>query len=396
MGGTFTCKQVEFSGACGTHWVLSIASKTVRAEVVVASGYGLKVYVERGHLLVHDGVGRRRETRRFNRATSRLKRLVVIGHSGFISLEAFRWLKGIDAVLAQIGPDGELVAMTAAERFHNTKLRRAQVMAAGTEIGLRAMGELLVSKLERQVAIATGIDERSKGGPMFGHAPTAPVPVVIRRQLEAIREATTFDELRAREAVAGRWYWHALGHVPVRFHRSWAGRVPEHWRIGGPRTSALSGKKSARKAATPLHALANYDYAILETEATIVLQAFGFDASLGILHTDKRYRGSLAADLMEAGRPAADEVVLELLGSRELQRGDVYETREGVCRLGPELARELTRGSQAMRDALTPHAAQLAKTLLGEDGRRVAPPGRRRSRGEAGKGGDRDFGPRVV
>ena len=73
-------------------------------------------------------------------------------------------------------------------------------------------------------------------------------------------------------------------------------------------------------AATPLHALVNYAYAILETEATIVLQAFGFDPSLGILHTDKRYRGSLAADLMEAGRPAADEIVLGLLETRELRR----------------------------------------------------------------------------
>ena len=71
------------------------------------------------------------------------------------------------------------------------------------------------------------------------------------------------------------------------------------------------------------------------------------DPSLGILHTDKRYRGSLAADLMEAGRPAADELVLELLGDRELRRGDVYETREGVCRLGPELVRELARSGRS-------------------------------------------------
>jgi hypothetical protein len=34
-----------------------------------------------------------------------------------------------------------------------------------------------------------------------------------------------------------------------------------------------------------------------ETEATIVLQAHGFDPGIGILHTDKRYRGSLAHDL---------------------------------------------------------------------------------------------------
>ena len=222
------------------------------------------------------------------------------------------------------------------------------------------------------------------------------MPAVIARQLEALKEGETLDDLRAREAVAGRWYWHAVGHVPVRFHRRWADRgVPEHWRIGGPRTSALSGMKSSRKAATPLHALANYAYAILETEATIVLQAFGFDPSLGILHTDKRYRGSMAADLMEAGRPTADETVLELLDRRELRRGDVYETREGVCRVGPDLARELAQQGPRMREALTPHAAQLAKTLLGEQGKSLAPPARRRSRGEAGKGGKRSFTPRI-
>ncbi len=362
----------------------------------VASGYGLKVYVERGHLVVHEGVGRRRETRRLNRATSGLKRLVVIGRTGFITLDALQWLKGIDAALVQIGPDGELVAMTAAERFHNTKLRRAQVMAAGTEVGVRSMRELLVAKLEHQLEITKRIHEHAESGPMFGHAPTAPVPVMIARQLEAIKEATTLDDLRARESVAGRWYWHGVGHVPVQFHRSWADRVPEHWRIGGRRTSALSGMKRSQKAATPLHALVNYAYAILETEATIVLQAFGFDPSLGILHTDKRYRGSLAADLMEAGRPTADEVVLELLGSRELRKGDVYETREGVCRLGPELARELAGGSQAMRDALTPHAAQLAETLLGDQVKRVVRPARGRSRGEAGRGGKRRSEPRSV
>ena len=41
-----------------------------RDGIVVASGYGLKIYVERGHLVVHDGVGRERRTLRLSRATS--------------------------------------------------------------------------------------------------------------------------------------------------------------------------------------------------------------------------------------------------------------------------------------------------------------------------------------
>ena len=38
--------------------------------ICVAHGYGLKIYVHRGHLIVHDGIGRQRHTRRYHRATS--------------------------------------------------------------------------------------------------------------------------------------------------------------------------------------------------------------------------------------------------------------------------------------------------------------------------------------
>jgi CRISPR-associated endonuclease Cas1 len=365
------------------------------AGTVVASGWGLKVYVERGHLVVHDGVGRSRETRRFNRATSGLERLFVIGRTGFVTLDALRWIHDIGATFTQIDGDGAIVAMSSAERFHNTKLRRAQVLAAENAAGLEAMRALLLAKLERQVEVATRLEARVADSPRFGRAPLDPVPMVIARQLEALRQATTLDELRSREAVAGRWYWHTLGRVPVRFERAWSRRVPEHWYFGGPRTSTLSGMKSSRKATTPLHALMNYAYAILETEATIVLQAFGFDPSLGILHTDKRYRGSLAADLMEVGRPAADEAVLALLEQRELRRGDVYETREGVCRLGASVVEELAFHGPELRQALTPHAASLAETFVKAKGGRSSPPGRRRDRKAAGKGEKRVMAPRV-
>ena len=52
-----------------------------RGGVVVASGYGLKVYVERGHLAVHDGIGGDRRTRRYARVHSGVERLVVPGRA---------------------------------------------------------------------------------------------------------------------------------------------------------------------------------------------------------------------------------------------------------------------------------------------------------------------------
>jgi hypothetical protein len=121
----------------------------------------------------------------------------------------------------------------------------------------------------------------------------------------------------------------------------------------------------------------------------------GLDPSLGVLHTDKRYRGSLAADLMEVGRPVAEEVVIELLDGRELRRGEVYETHEGACRLGASLAHELAHHGAALRRALVPQADRMARTLLGGcvDGG-SAVPARRRNRQTAGKGMNRAGVPR--
>ena len=150
----------------------------------------------------------------------------------------------------------------------------------------------------------------------------------------------SYARLRAIEAIAGRYYWTTWSLVPVHFARPWGHRVPEHWHTAGSRTSPID-KKMPRRAATPVHAMLNYGYAILEAEAILACHAAGLDPALGLMHTDARYRGSLATDLMEPVRPIIDKVVFELLMGRELDRGDVFETREGICRLGPDLARQL-------------------------------------------------------
>jgi CRISPR/Cas system-associated endonuclease Cas1 len=82
------------------------------------------------------------------------------------------------------------------------------------------------------------------------------------------------------------------------------------------------------------------------------------------MHVDQRYRGSLATDLMEPARPAADALVLDLIAEHEFRRGDLHETREGVCRVGLPIARELARSAPRLRAAVAPHAEYLARTLL--------------------------------
>jgi hypothetical protein len=66
---------------------------------------------------------------------------------------------------------------------------------------------------------------------------------------------------------------------------------------------------------------------------------------------------------MEPARPVVDVAVLDLLELLELSRGDIQETREGVCRIGPELATELASHALMYRKAVAPHVEQVARVL---------------------------------
>lgn len=139
--------------------------------------------------------------------------------------------------------------------------------------------------------------------------------------------------MREIESSAGRNYWKTWACVAPHFERESSRRCPEHRHTAGPRTSWVD-RKRARKAATPVHAILNYTYAILELEATIAAHKIGFDPSLGLMHSDRRYRGSLATDVMEPVRPIADGVILDLLDKEQLRRGDVFENRKASAASG--------------------------------------------------------------
>ncbi len=119
----------------------------------VADGYGLKIHVRHGHLLVEDGRGRDRRARRYNRATSKLKRLIVLGQSGYVTLDALQWLRDVGAALVQIDADGRLIAVTARQGTDRPALRRAQAKAPNGPAGLDFACWVLGKKLTGQASV---------------------------------------------------------------------------------------------------------------------------------------------------------------------------------------------------------------------------------------------------
>src|SRR5437870_9145846 len=125
-----------------------------RHGVVTLFGYGIQVRVDRGHLLVEDGIGADRRHARFPRVGHGLKRLVVIGSDGMVSLAALRWLADQDAAFVMLDRDGSVLATTGPVRPSDSKLRRAQALAAQTGVDLTIARELISRKLAGQERVA--------------------------------------------------------------------------------------------------------------------------------------------------------------------------------------------------------------------------------------------------
>lgn len=316
--------------------------------VCVADGWGIKVHVKKGHLIVEDGIGRSRRTRRYHKATSGLIRLVILGHSGFLTFEATRWLS--DAKISVIHIDTDGTVLTAAGRSpDNPALRRAQALAATNQTGIEVSRHLLFLKIEGQRRVADRLD-----GDL----------TEVDQALDAIENAESLDDMRRIEMQAAVVYWQTWAKVEMQFVRADQKRVPEHWRTIGQRRSPQSA--SARRAVNPPNAILNYLYALLEAEASLALRAVGLDPGLGIVHLDTYARDSFSLDLMEAVRPDVDAYLLDLIEGHMFRASDFHETRSGGCRISRPLAHILSETATMWRNHLAEPAEAVTRLLAAD------------------------------
>jgi CRISPR-associated endonuclease Cas1 len=329
--------------------VESPSSFAPRHGVVTLHGYGIKVRVDRGHLAFEDGVGADRRRARLPRVGHGLKRLVVIGSDGFVSLSALRWLADQDAAFVMLERDGGVLATTGPVRSSDARHRRAQAVATQSGKALEISRELIFQKLEGQERVA-----RHK----LGNNDIADAIAGFREDLPT---ANTTNQLRLLESQAGAAYWSAWHDLPVMFPKSERRRVPEHWRTFGTRKSPLSG--SPRLAATPANAMMNYCYSLLEAEARLAAAALGLDPGLGVMHTDLPARDSLACDLMEPVRPQVDAYLLDWILRTPLKREWFFEQRDGNCRLMASLCARLSETAPTWARAVAPLAEWVAHAL---------------------------------
>jgi CRISPR-associated endonuclease Cas1 len=322
---------------------------TPRHGVITLYGYGISVNVNRGHLILKDGIGSDRHEARLPRVGHGLRRLVVVGSDGFVSLAAFRWLADQDAAFVMLERDGSVLAVTGPVHPSDARLRRAQALANTSGMALQVSKELIRQKLTAQEQLARDKLNDSRAGDL------------IAANQAAIEDAQTIEALRLSESRAAHAYWSAWRNVPVLFPKKDLPRVPEHWRRFGARISPLTG--SPRLSVNPPNAMLNYLYALLESESRLAAAALGLDPGIGLMHVDTDARDSLACDLMEPVRPLVDAYVLDWIIREHLRREWFFEQRTGNCRLVASFAVRLSETSQTWGRAVAPVAEWVAREL---------------------------------
>lgn len=352
----------------------------VRAGVLVADGYGITLRVLYGRLHIEDGVGPHRRSLVVDRAGAGLERLVLLGKTGSLTLEALSWLRAIGAALVHLSPDGALLAHSVPYGYNGHPIRRAQALAVTTGLDVDLARHLISQKLDGQRANLARLCVNNLD--------------TFDGLREALYRAGTIEDVRICEAQAAALYWNAWGTVPIRLRGRDLARMPAHWARYASRASILTG--APRAATNPVNALLNYLYSLLESESRLALLGVGLDPTLGVLHADQRNRDSFALDAMEPVRPSVDAFVLDLLEERVLTSRNFVELPNGVCRVRAPLTHELALTLGRWRLLMAPIAAHLAQVfraaLLARSGSKATRPrasgkGANARRGEPGSPG---------
>ncbi len=312
-------------------------------QPLILSGHGLRLRVDHGTLFIQNGFThypqRREEYRLFPGDWRLPSRIVILDGSGSITLDVLGWLAETNIPLVQINWRGEVVQFVGGSGYAiNPRLAQAQLAA-------RKNGRWLT--LSRRVVsekIANSIETLKSA---FPKSPA--IEIAVNKLGHAGRELKTqppssIDDLRGIEGGAGRAYFRAWRSFPLRWKGIGQKPIPDDWRRIQPRSSLASRKNRPNRHAThPVNAMLNYAYGVLENDVRVQIVGTGLDPTIGYLHGNYQDKHALVYDLMEPLRPVVDRGILEFMQQMVFAPADFTLTSDGVCRLNPQLARNVVR-----------------------------------------------------
>ncbi|MGE0590806.1 MAG: CRISPR-associated endonuclease Cas1 [Cyclobacteriaceae bacterium] len=192
-----------------------------------------------------------------------------------------------------------------------TKIRKAQLEASLSEVGLHWVKDWILKKIENQAEFLESLTK---------HRNT--IVDYLRAQADKIRSqgikisgltgastAEVADTIRGLEGTAGRLYFEALNEA-----------MPEAYKFSG---------RSSRPAKDPFNAFLNYAYGILYSRIERALMLAGVDPYVGFLHRDDYNQLSMVFDFIEPYRIHAETAVFRLFTSKKVNKSCTDEITNG-------------------------------------------------------------------
>jgi CRISP-associated protein Cas1 len=343
---------------------------TTGHPIITIHGYGIHVKVQQGHLVIKDGIGKHQRERRYPQADRTLRRIVITGPDGYITLDALRYCRDHNIAVTTLDPDGELTSHYAPSTAkQDVRLIRRQCLAGmgqDTVTGIEITSSLLTCKINGQADnIIKLFSDMNTSARLYHYA-------------EQIQSAETLAELNDLERFAAKAYFQTwVGRVAIPWDAKTIARIPVNWLTYDRRKISATNANTHRHATDPVNAMLNYGYGIGYTLSKSACIAHSLNPALGFNHGDRNGRDSLALDILETMRPHIDAYILSLtgIGSKPYpftyrSFTEPYGLPPGTVRITAPLTHVIIEASYAWESTAMNAAETVVSHLTGANGRR--------------------------
>ena len=240
-------------------------------NILQLSGYGVKVKVNnlknRSELTITNGKDTpktKTETYTFPPRKIPYDTIIIDGHSGYISLQAFHWLSKNNIPVFVLDFDGTIISSILPPTPIKTDTKLAQIQASlDKEKQIQIAQAFITAKIQRNIQVLNWIAQK--------YDITEHLKRAKAEQLQLFN-AKTVSQIRTIEGRVALRYWQAIQSI-----------IPECFDFQGRTTGSHNNN-----ATDPINLTLNYAYGVLEGYCRKAINTVGLEPSIGFLHDIQR------------------------------------------------------------------------------------------------------------
>lgn len=278
-------------------------------NILYLDGYGIKINTKNlkrlSLLTITNGRNKhtsKQETHEFSPRKIPYDSIIIDGHSGYISLQAFHWLSKNNIPVFVMDFDGTVLSNILPPTPVKVDVKLSQIKLAFDRTTRFIVAKALIqAKIIRSLQVLDWLAERYD---ITEHQKRAQAETL------SLFKAKTVSQIRTAEGRVALRYWQAIKST-----------IPECFTFDGRTTGSHNNN-----AVDPINLTLNYAYGVLEGYCRKAINTVGLEPSIGFLHkySDYQTKQSLVYDLQEPFRWIADITTLEAFESGVLDLKDFY------------------------------------------------------------------------